>query len=327
MMLAILVLDGVFDTGLAVLQDTFSTANTLAAGQGMAMPPFQIRLVGIRDEIRTAMGLAAKVELICGTLQADWVIVPALNTKQPEALTAVLEREDVRQALDHLRGWHQAGLHLAAACAGTFLLAEAGLLDGQEATTSWPLAPLFRQRYPQVRLDDQRMIVPSGHPSARVVTAGVMMAHLDLALWLVRQASPDVAAMTARFMMIDQRASQAPYVIPDFLAHADPLVARFERWARDNLASGFSLSGAASSLGVTPRTLQRRTEAVLGKTPLGFFQDIRVERARHLISIGQGLDQIASDVGYADTATLRTLMRRRLGRGLRDMCGAVASQS
>jgi transcriptional regulator GlxA family with amidase domain len=235
----------------------------------------------------------------------------------------MLKRDDVRDALTLIRGWDDAGVHLAGACVGTFLLAEAGILKGRQATTSWPLAPLFRQRYPDVQLDDTRMIVHSG----RVVTAGVMMAHLDLALWLVRQASPDVAVMTARFMLIDERASQASYVIPDFLAHADPLIARFERWARENLASGFSLQDAANELCTTPRTLQRRTEAVLGKTPLGFVQDLRVERARYLISIGRGLEQVATAVGYADPATLRTLMRRRLGRGLRDLRSKVVPGS
>jgi transcriptional regulator GlxA family with amidase domain len=72
------------------------------------------------------------------------------------------------------------------------------------------------------------MIVASG----RVVTAGAMMGHLDLALWLVRQASPAMAALVARFMLIDKRTSQAQYIIPDHLTHADPLIERFERWAR-----------------------------------------------------------------------------------------------
>ena len=145
------------------------------------------------------------------------------------------------------------------------------------------------------------------------------MGHLDLALWFVRQASPQMAALVARFMLIDRRSSQARYIIPDHLAHADPLIERFERWARDNLASGFSLQEAASALAVSTRTLQRRTEAVLGKSPLAFFQDMRVERAQHLVSIGQDLEKIAGEVGYADSATLRTLLRRRLGRGVREL--------
>jgi transcriptional regulator GlxA family with amidase domain len=120
-------------------------------------------------------------------------------------------------------------------------------------------------------------------------------------------------------MLVDKRSSQAHYIIPDYLAHADPLIARFERWARDHLAMGFSLQDAASALSVGTRTLQRRTEAVLGKSPMAFFQDLRIERAKHLVSIGFDVEAIASEVGYADAATLRTLLRRKLGRGVREL--------
>jgi len=315
MRLAILALDGVFDTGLTALLDIFSTANELAAMQGMAGPVFQVDLIGIRPQVRTALGLTAAVGMAEAVGQPDWIVVPALNTKQPARLVAALASADVAAAGELLRGWQDRGIGVAGACIGTFLLAEAGLLDGREATTTWSLAPLFRQRYPTVRLDDQRMIVASGG----VVTAAAMMGHLDLALWLVRQASPDMAALVARFMLVDKRPSQGPYIIPDHLAHADPLVERFERWARDNLAAGFSLQDAARALAVTPRTLQRRTEAVLGKSPLAFVQDIRVERAQHLITIGHDVERTAAEVGYADAATLRTLLRRRLGRGVREL--------
>ena len=75
-----------------------------------------------------------------------------------------------------------------------FILAEAGLLDHRHATTTWWLAPLFRQRYPKASLDETRMLVVS----ERVVTTGAAMGHLDLALWLIRQASPELAAVVAR---------------------------------------------------------------------------------------------------------------------------------
>ncbi len=315
MRIGILAVDGVFDTGLTVLLDTFSTANELISAYGLRCAPLDVSLVGLKTPIRTALGLTATVEPTSAIGKPDWIVVPAINTKQPEVLVEALKREDIRQAFGHLRYWQAGGAGIAGACIGTFLLAEAGLLDGLEATTTWSLAPLFRQRYPKVRLDDTRMIVTSG----RIVTAGAMMGHLDLALWLVRQASPDVAALVARFMLIDKRPSQAQYVIPDHLAHADPLIARFERWARQHLDTGFSLQAAADALAVTPRTLQRRTESVLGKSPLAFLQDIRVERAQHLISIGQDLEKVATEVGYADSATLRKLLRRRLGRGVREL--------
>ncbi|ASU37557.1 AraC family transcriptional regulator [Herbaspirillum sp. meg3] len=315
MKLSVLVLDGVFDTGLTVLLDTFSTANELAATQTSAPPPFEVKLVGVRKRIRTAQGFSIEVESADTVHRSDWVIVPALNAKQPELLTEALARRDVRKAITRLQTWHGEGIGMAAACVGTFLLAEAGVLNHGEATTTWSLAPFFRQRYPAVKLDDSHMIVTSHG----VVTAGAAMGHLDLALWLLKQTSPELATLVARFMLIDTRASQAHYIIPDYLAHADPLIERFERWARDNLPKGFSLKGASEALSVGTRTLQRRTEAVLGKSPLTFFQDLRIERAQQLVSVGVGIEKIASEVGYADTATLRTLLRRRLGRGVREL--------
>ncbi|TGT16793.1 helix-turn-helix domain-containing protein, partial [Mesorhizobium sp. M4B.F.Ca.ET.172.01.1.1] len=86
------------------------------------------------------------------------------------------------------------------------------------------------------------------------------------------------------------------------------------------LKQGFSLQEAANALATSARSLQRRCQAVLGKSPLSYFQDLRVEHAQSLLH-GSGLDieAIAAEVGYADGATLRTLLRQRLGRGVRDL--------
>ncbi len=148
------------------------------------------------------------------------------------------------------------GAATGAACTGTFVLAESGLLDGQRATTSWWLAPMFRQRFPRVALDKSRMLVAS----AGVTTAGAAMAHLDLALAVIRARSPALAALAARYLLVEVRGSQAEFVIPDHLAHTDPVVERFE-----------------------------------------------------------AVDQIAAQIGYADGVTLRALLRRKLGRGVREL--------
>jgi transcriptional regulator GlxA family with amidase domain len=111
---------------------------------------------------------------------------------------------------------------IAAACTGTFVLAESGLLNGCEATTTWWLSPLFRQRYPHVKLDAHRIVVSSGS----ALTAGAALSHLDLALWLIRNSSPELAALVARYLVFDTRLSQSAYAISDHLAHSDPLVER-----------------------------------------------------------------------------------------------------
>ena len=316
MRLHILVLDGVFDLGLAALSDTLGTANQLAGSLAQAPAPVEVTLVGVRRRVRTAQGLTVPVVPVHDAAMPDVVLVPALGAKMPDTLAARLAHADVADAADALQHWSNAGAVAGAACTGTFVLAESALLDGQSATTSWWLAPMFRQRYARVALEESRMLVNSGS----FITAGAAMAHLDLALGIVRGRSPALAALAARYLLIEARGSQAEFVIPDHLSHADPVVERFEGWARQRLAQGFSLDEAAAVVGASKRTLARRLHSVLGKTPLSYFQDLRVERALHLLRTGsESIDQIAAQIGYADGVTLRVLLRRKLGRGVREL--------
>ena len=143
---------------------------------------------------------------------------------------------------------------------------------------------------------------------------------MDMALWLIRQASPSLAATTARYLIVDSRPTQSAYAIGDHLSHDDPLVQQFERWARDHLADGFSLDEAAHAIGASKRTLARRINDVLSKSPLSYFQALRVERAVHLLlTSSDDVEKIAAAVGYADGVTLRNLLGRKLGRGVREI--------
>jgi len=319
MNVSVLALEGVFDTGLATVLDAFGTANELAAMQNGAAPVFNISIVGVRPRVSSALGFGVPVISPENSPVPDLVIVPAMGYKMPEPLLAALAREDAADAMALLRAWSEAGIRIAAACIGTFLLAESGLLDGQEATTTWWLTALFRQRYPSVRLDTSRMLVSSG----KFVTAGAALSHLDMALWLIRQASPELAALVANYLVVDSRPSQSAYIISDHLAHADPLIERFDRWVRQNMAKGFNLDAAADELATSKRTLARRLQDVLGKTPVAYVQDRRIEQAVHLLKTSpHSVDRIAGLVGYADGVTLRTLLRRKLGKGIRELRAA-----
>jgi len=308
-------LDHVFDTGLATVLDAFQTANELAELSGDSASRFDVSVVGVRRNVKTALGLTVPVRPIAKQYP-DCVVVPAIGFKMPDVLQRALTRPDVSEAAALLRQWAKRGAVVSAACVGTFVLAESGLLDDREATTTWWLAPMFRTRYPNVRLDESRMLIKSG----KVVTAGAALSHMDLALWLIRQHSPKLAALTAKYLIVDSRPSQSAYVLTDHLIHNDPVVERFERWARTRLAQGFSLDEAARAVASSKRTLARRMHAVLGKSPLSYFQALRVERAVHLLKTGnESVDEIAARVGYADGVTLRTLLRRHLGYGIREI--------
>ena len=315
MRVSVLALDSVFDTGLATVLDAFQTANELADVSQMSTSRFEVSVVGVRKNVRTALGLSVPVRPV-PKRAPDCVVVPAIGFKMPDALERALSRPDVADAADVLREWAARGATMSAACIGTFVLAESGVLDDHDATTTWWLAPMFRTRYPSVRLDESHMLIKSGS----VVTAGAALSHMDLALWLIRQQSPKLAALTAKYLIVDSRPSQSAYVLTDHLIHNDPLVERFERWARTRLAKGFSLDEAAKAVASSKRTLARRMQTVLGKSPLSYFQSLRVERAVHLLKTGnESVDEIAARVGYADGVTLRTLLRRHLGYGIKEI--------
>ena len=316
MKIDVLAVNGVFDTGLAAVLDAFATANELAEAQGLTSLTFDVSVIGVRRQVRTNMGLTMRVLPAGSCVPRDWVVVPAIGERTPEPLAAALATPEKQAAARLLRQWADDGARVAAACIGTFIAAESGVLDGETVTTTWWLAPFFRQRYPRVRVDDGRMLVRSG----RVLTAGAALSHMDMALWLIRQASPSLAELTARYLIVDSRPTQSAYAISDHLAHADPLVRRFERWARDRLAGGFSLDEAARAIGASKRTLARRISEVLGKSPLAYFQDLRVERAVHLLrTSSEDVETVAAAVGYRDGVTLRNLLRRKLGRGVREI--------
>ncbi len=311
----ILALDGVFDLGFSAVLDTFQTANELIEMAGLAVSPFKVRIVGLRRAVRTSQGFSVPVRAP-GRRGPDCVVVPAIGFKMPGPLEKALARPDVQDAAAALRQWARRGATMTAACIGTFVMAESGLLDGHHATTTWWLAPLFRKRYPAVVLDDANMIVKSG----KFVTAGAALSHMDLALWLVRGISPDLASLVAKYLIVDSRPSQSAYALTDHLVHSDELVQRFERWARATLADGFSLDEASKAVGASKRTLARRLQSVLGKSPLSYFQSLRVERAVHLLKTSNAtVEEVAERVGYNDGTTLRVLLRKQLRRGVSEI--------
>ena len=319
MQVAVLALDGVFDLGLSAVLDAFQTANELIEMSGLMVSRFEVQIVGVRKAVKTSQGLSVPIHEI-RSRAPDCVVVPAIGFKMPGPLETALTRPDIRDTAAVLREWARRGATMTAACIGTFVMAESGLLDHRHATTTWWLAPLFRKRYPNVLLDESNMLVKSG----KFVTAGAALSHIDLALWLVRGISPKLASLTAKYLIVDSRPSQSAYALSDHLIHSDPLVQRFETWVRAKLAHGFSLDEAAKAVGTSKRTLARRMQNVLGKSPLAYFQHVRVERAVHLLRTSSAsVDEIAARVGYSEGAILRVLLRRRLGLGIKEIRRAL----
>lgn len=200
---------------------------------------------------------------------------------------------------------------VAGSCYGTFILGESGLLDNQDATTTWWLQNEFRQRYPKVRLDADQAIADGGH----CITAGAMTAHTDLTLHILRRLfGAALARNIGSIMLIDgARTSQRPFMTPN-RHFDDPLVQQAADWLAVRRTENISTLELANALHVSYRTLHRRFQAAAGMPPLAYLQDLRIEQAKEMLeSTRMSLEQIVGKVGYNDVSAFRRLFTKRAG--------------
>ncbi len=302
--------DGVIDSSLALTHDALATANRLAVARGRA-EPFRITWLNPgRRRIRTAMGATLAAEPSASATDYGALVLPGLGMADAAEIDRRLGGPDLRRAVEWLRGNAHACPLVAASCSAVFLAAEAGLLTGKAATTTWWLGSVFRQRYPDVELDETRMLVADD----ATLCAGAALAHMALRLHLLaRTAGPELARDVPRYLLLEERPSQARFMMLSAVAGMGAQVRDIERWIRAHLAQPFTVAGMARELGMSPRTLDRRVRAATGKGPGDLVQRIRLERATHLLETSDSaLDDVATAVGYGDATTLRRLLRRHL---------------
>lgn len=214
---------------------------------------------------------------------------------------------------DFLCALHAAGAVLGSVCAGAFLLAETGLLAGRAATTHWAAAGAFRQRFPDVRLDTDRLLIDESD----ILTAGGVMAWMDLCLRLIdRFLGSTVMLDTARAFLCDPPGREQRYY-SDFcprLDHGDPAVLKVQHWLQATGAIDSRLSRLAEESGLEKRTLLRRFLKATGLTTTDYCQRLRIAKAQELLRANLlPVDRIAWEVGYADSASFRKLFVKIVG--------------
>lgn len=265
-----------------------------------------------RTPFRSSAGLPVAPEATFDEdMQSDIVIVGDLVVRRGEET-----RGRWPEAAAWLRRQHARGALVCSVCTGSLLLAESGLLDGEEATCHWASVEHMRCNYPAIRVRPERVLAPAG-AGHRLVTAGAAASWTDLVLYLVaRFCGEDEARRTAKlFLFGDRSAGQQPFsarVRPR--QHDDAAIAAAQIWIADNYASASPVSEMVRASGLAERTFSRRFEAATGYSPLDYVQSLRIEEAKQMLeTTGGSIEAIAEEVGYGEPAAFRRVFKRATG--------------
>lgn len=202
---------------------------------------------------------------------------------------------------------------IVALCVGAFVLAEAGLLEGRRATTHWLHAPAFKERYPHIRLDEDRLFVADGD----VWTGAGMSAGIDLALALIENDfGVDLARRVARKLVIYQRRGSEQSQLSALL-ELDPKSDRIQlalAYARENLTDNLSVEALAAVARLSPRQFSRLFREQTGQTPAKAVERLRLEHARIMMETSRHpIEVIAQEAGFGDRERMRQAFLRAYG--------------
>ena len=215
--------------------------------------------------------------------------------------------------IDWLREQHGAGIILAAVCGGGFLLAETGLLQGRTATTHYDLTTFYAERFPDVILDTDELMIDHGD----LITAGGLMAWTDLGLRFVERLLGRTAMTeTARYLVLDAPGREQRFysTFAPNLSHGDLPILKIQRWLQKVGPRGVTAGIRAKRAGLEERTVQRRFHKAIGLKPTEYCQQLRVSKARELLeTTNDSIERIAWEVGYEDAGSFRKVFVRIAG--------------
>lgn len=311
----------VIGSPLAGTSTVFSILDVLASvgrdwellhGERPAPPPFVAKLLTLDGAPYADInGRTITPDGALGEVYGDVVIAPDLHVAPAAALP-----EDLLRVARWFAAAHAQGAIVASVCSGALLLAETGLLDGEEATTHWAFGDGLAQRRPSVKLRRERIIVPSGE-GHRVVTAGGASAWADLMLYLIaRFAGESQARRIAKVYLLEPHA-QGQLCYASLVAgrqHEDKLVAEAQQWVAENYRAANPVFEMALRSGLSERNFLRRFRRATGQSPAAYVRTLRAEEAKQLLETSElPIEQIAAEVGYAEPSSFRSAFRKQVG--------------
>ncbi len=270
---------------------------------------YKIELVGLSEKVDFHKGLFSvqphkRVSDICHT---DLIIIPSLNHNYQDAIA---HNEPI---IAFIEEQYKQGAELASICTGAFLLAASGLLKGRACSTHWAFAEQFRNLFPDVHLQTDRLITDENG----IYTNGGAFSFLNLVLYLVEKYYDRATAIFCSkvFQIEIDRQSQSGFIIfSGQKKHDDDIIKEAQLYIEEAVHEKISIEALSARFAVGRRNFDRRFIKATGNTPLEYAQGVKVEAAKKALeTTRKTIHEIMYEVGYADVKAFRDVFRKITG--------------
>lgn len=296
-------------TSITLPMEILQAASQMANVESRGKSGVRFLLAGSsRRQMQLGSGIVLKPDTTFEDLPPlDLLLLPAIWRNPLPAIGAASDW------LQLLRAQADMGTRICSVGTGSFLLAEAGLLDGKPATTHWNYFDQFKRRYPKVELKSRHLITQSDN----IYCVGSVNSIADLMVHIVEEwfGSRIARAVENQFSPEIRRSFHAAaYQNEADSSHYDEEVAQAQQWLQSRLSTPCTVTQLATELKLHPRTLNRRFKRATGMTPLSYLQSLRIASAKELLRHSNlSVGDIAWHVGIQDMSYFSQLFRRHSG--------------
>jgi transcriptional regulator GlxA family with amidase domain len=269
-------------------------------------PIFNVQLVGLTKEVQVTDGLFSihTDAMLADAKKPDLIIIPAISGNLDKAIA--LNQGFIPWIVRNYKD----GAEVASLCIGAFLLAETGLMNGKSCSTHWLFANIFREKYPDVELTDDKIVTEQNG----LYTSGGANSYWNLLLYLVEKFTDrEMAILASKFFVLDiGRTSQSPFsIFKGQKVHNDPDIARVQEYIESNFQDKITVDELCGKFGIARRTFERRFKKATNNTILEYWQRVKIEAAKRQLELSRKtVGEVMFEVGYNDTKAFRDIFKK-----------------
>ena len=287
---------------------TFQTANDFLTVFGKK-PIFTVEYVGLQAYVPANNGeyMIKTNRLLKDVVETDLLIIPPTFGDTAKGIEANAA------AIPYFKKLYEQGSSLASLCIGAFLLAETGLLSGKKCSTHWAHINEFKERYPDVEVEDGAIITEHDN----IYSSGGASSLWNLILYLVEKFSDrETAIMISKYFALDiGRDNQSQFAIfKGQRNHGDDAIQKVQDYIETHYQNKISIETLANLVHIGRRTFERRFKEATNNTPIEYIQRVRIEAAKIFFEASRkNVTEIMFDVGYTDTKAFRDIFKKITG--------------